>query len=286
MSTEKDHVDSEYDLAKSKKKLGALMPIIMSKDGDIVEGFHRAAADKKWPRQVNENLDTPAKIALAKIVANLQRRDVPSLEKIEWVTDWAEAKIEEGFKGDLVKLLAEETGFSKRWAQKYLPDKFKKKEMDKKTAAQIEPDRDQLVKIDLAKGLTYRQIRDKHGCGASTIRRLVLERAAELEAAAKEKVVKDVVVITDEEPSAIPDKAKILHKEPEPEPIDPMLGVTEDEVDLMLRLNICIETFTEGYTQLKEAGLDFTAFGQNIFTWVDRFKQWNPFEGYKNKAKK
>jgi len=49
---------SEYDLKKSEKGIGQLYPILEAKDGEVIDGFHREEADKKWKRVRLEHIDT------------------------------------------------------------------------------------------------------------------------------------------------------------------------------------------------------------------------------------
>lgn len=71
----------EFDLAESEKAIGQLHPIILSKDGEVVDGLHRKQVNPDWRSEVNEAIDTEEKYWLARAHANLGRRNVGDEEK-------------------------------------------------------------------------------------------------------------------------------------------------------------------------------------------------------------
>lgn len=112
-------MDTEYDLSKSKTKVGALVPILQDAHGNIIDGFHRTKIDPKWPAIKLENIKDRLHLTIARLVANIARREMTSEEKtlllteIAEATDWSPADI------------ANATGMSYRWVTKYLPEQYK-----------------------------------------------------------------------------------------------------------------------------------------------------------------
>ena len=128
----------EYDLRKSTDKIGELYPVIVSKTGEIVDGFHRINSKANWRREVREDIDTPEKVLLARLISNKFRRQVTAEEVKGWINDLAEiALTERGIEpGEISGWVAEETGYSTRSATYYLDEKYKNPNLTR-TAEQI-----------------------------------------------------------------------------------------------------------------------------------------------------
>ena len=110
--------ESEYNLAKSKKALGPLYPILKAKDGSIIDGFHRQNDDPDWASITVESIDTPVKLELARLAANFCGRQMPAIEfqnRIAFL-------IKSGLK---VSEIAEQTGISETTIRKYEPQELK-----------------------------------------------------------------------------------------------------------------------------------------------------------------
>lgn len=115
------HRPADYDLKKSKEVVGPLLPVLRDKNGRLIDGLHRLHADKNWP-----SLTIPihgVKSDIARIVVNVQRRQVTPKEKTQMLKDLAEKT------GWNPEQIAEKTGMSVSWVRKYLPSKYKNKEM-------------------------------------------------------------------------------------------------------------------------------------------------------------
>ena len=107
----------EYDIKKSMEKIGQLYPVLKSKDGKIIDGMHRKHIDKNWPEHV---VDVSGyMVAVARIVANVQRREVLPKEKTTMLKELADET------GWTAEQIAENTGMSISWVRKYLPPKYK-----------------------------------------------------------------------------------------------------------------------------------------------------------------
>jgi hypothetical protein len=113
--------DEEFDLAVSKEKVGALVPILKDKYGNTIDGIHRLKVDKEWPSITLEHIQDPVQLAVARLVANLHRRNIRDEEVQELL---GEIKRLTGWK---VPQIADVIGMSPRWVWKYLPDESKDK---------------------------------------------------------------------------------------------------------------------------------------------------------------
>jgi len=111
----------EYDIKKSMEKIGPLYPVLKSADGKIIDGMHRKHADKNWPEYT---VDVSGHmVTVARIVANVQRREVSPKEKTKMLRKLAEAT------HWTPEQIAENTGMSISWVRKYLPSEFKNEDM-------------------------------------------------------------------------------------------------------------------------------------------------------------
>lgn len=107
-------------LRGSSKKIGSLYPVLMTKSGEVIDGFHRLKADPDWPKYTVEGIQDPVQLAKARLIAN-ERRNVPAQEKAQLLreivvyTNWNPAKI------------AEELGWGISTVYQYLPDDLKER---------------------------------------------------------------------------------------------------------------------------------------------------------------
>lgn len=130
-------MSEEYDLKKSENKIGQLYPILVTKDGKIIDGFHRKDADPNWKSLVVPEIDTEEKLLLARLIANFHRRHVEEWEKKEWINGLAKIYVNQGFKvqpeqigsakptNEIIVKLMEATGLSKKPISALLADEFK-----------------------------------------------------------------------------------------------------------------------------------------------------------------
>lgn len=87
----------EYNLKKSQSLVGQLYPVILSKDGKVIDGFHRLEDDAKWRTETLEHIDTEEKMLIARPIANWHRRAVPRSEKEKWINDLAKFYQKQGY---------------------------------------------------------------------------------------------------------------------------------------------------------------------------------------------
>jgi DNA modification methylase len=106
------------ELKKSYEKFGALYPVLVDKNGNVIDGKHRRRVDPNWPSMKIAVEDDAQKEIIA-FIANINRREIcgeeigKRLAKIKKLTGWTATKI------------AEEIGRTEQWVLKYLPQKLK-----------------------------------------------------------------------------------------------------------------------------------------------------------------
>ena len=107
-------------LRGSSKKIGSLYPVLVSPNGDVIDGFHRLKANPDWPRFTVEGVADPLQLARARLIAN-ERRNVSPEEKAQLLREiyvyskWSP------------KQMAEELGWSIRTVYQYLPSDLKER---------------------------------------------------------------------------------------------------------------------------------------------------------------
>lgn len=116
----------EYDLKETTKFVGRLYPILLDKEGTVIDGLHRQQ-DPDWPKHTVEHVDTELKRLVARLITNVARRSVPKEEKTWIVTKMAQILEEAGIeRGQIANEIAKLTGFTERWARDYLPSDYKR----------------------------------------------------------------------------------------------------------------------------------------------------------------
>lgn len=114
------------DLKESSQIVGKLYPVLVDRDGMVIDGLHRLAADPNWPKLRLNHISSEKENLLARIVSNVCRRAVSPKEKKEMLRELGKICLEEGEKpGKIAFRIAEMTGMSYTWVMKYLPDEYK-----------------------------------------------------------------------------------------------------------------------------------------------------------------
>ena len=121
-------MSEEYDLKKSEKGIGQLYPILKSKDGKTIDGFHREAANPNWKSVMLPEIDTEEKLLIARAVANWHRREVPKKEKAEWINGLAEIYQKQGC-ANMAEKIANVTGLGLRTVYRYLNPEYKQQQV-------------------------------------------------------------------------------------------------------------------------------------------------------------
>jgi len=112
-------------LAKSEKTVGQLTPVYVTKDGEIIDGFHRKSANPQWREEVLENIETREDYLKARIAFNY-RRVVKRDEMKALIIELADILLSKGVpKGELAKKLAEITPYAEKTIINLLPAKYK-----------------------------------------------------------------------------------------------------------------------------------------------------------------
>lgn len=127
--------DESYDLKESSEGIGQLYPVLVSKDGRVIDGFHRLQADPTWRVQPLDNIDTDEKLLIARCVANWHRRPIGREEKTEWINGLAKIYQKQRLREDisLARKISETVGLAENTVAKYLHDKYKLRTHEKPT---------------------------------------------------------------------------------------------------------------------------------------------------------
>jgi hypothetical protein len=119
----------DYNIPYSAKRIGELYPIIVDPEGNIIDGLHRHNHDPNWRKEVVPWVRSRKDFLIARIHANLHRRDVPKEERQRDFTELANILVNEGeVKGKLAGKISELTGFSIDWVRDLLPQSYKLRE--------------------------------------------------------------------------------------------------------------------------------------------------------------
>ena len=107
----------EYSLAGSVSLLGQLQPVIMDRDGNVIDGFHRKEVDKEWWTIKNESVDSLLKLAAARLVSNLNRRRVDGEEISQRLGEIYQAYKDQSGSFPSAKIVGEWLGRIERWVR-------------------------------------------------------------------------------------------------------------------------------------------------------------------------
>jgi hypothetical protein len=115
-------------LKKSEQTVGQLIPVFVTKYGEIIDGKHRKQANPKWREEVLNHIETREDYLKARIAFNY-RRPVKRDEIKTYIIELAEIQLSKGIpKGELAKKLAEITPYSEKTILNLLPPKYKVQE--------------------------------------------------------------------------------------------------------------------------------------------------------------
>ena len=125
----------EFDLKRSKGIVGALYPVLLDAQGNVIDGLHRLEADPNWPKRKLEWVKDEETRELVRTHANLMRREVSLEERRGSFLELAKHMEKKGVKkGKISTELSKVSGFSDRWVRELLPDEFKAEQMKRETA--------------------------------------------------------------------------------------------------------------------------------------------------------
>ncbi|HUW44797.1 MAG TPA: hypothetical protein VMW50_03285 [Dehalococcoidia bacterium] len=129
---------SEYNRKESTKIVGELYPVLVAKDGQVIDGFHRLEDNPDWKTETLEHIDSEEKLLLARAISNWHRREIPRTEKEKWINGLAKIYQKQGlkikgsfpFKNEIVEKLVEVTALTQQTVNKYLVYEFKQPEKE------------------------------------------------------------------------------------------------------------------------------------------------------------
>ena len=135
---------SSIELKKSEVTIGALYPVLLSKNGKVLDGKHRLEADATWPTKVVDAESRKDEI-LVRVHAHYRRR-MPREETQTLLLELAQELEKEGLPKDAIasriKMI---TPYSEKYILELLPSEYKR-------AEKVE-----LAKIGVAARLTERE---------------------------------------------------------------------------------------------------------------------------------
>ena len=106
-------------LRSSKEALGPIYPILVTPDGNVIDGVHRIKADPNWPKYTVA-LKDPADADAVRTAVNWIRRTMTPQEKAQSLATITKRT------GATPKELAEKLGLSYRTVMRDLPDELKR----------------------------------------------------------------------------------------------------------------------------------------------------------------
>ena len=114
--------EGQFDIGKSEKALGQLLPVLKAANGETIDGYHRQDIRKDWKTIRLGQIKTKQDILAARIAANCVRRDLPEDEVKGWIADLAkELKRSNGIEpGKYAETIAELTGVTRGFAAYFL----------------------------------------------------------------------------------------------------------------------------------------------------------------------
>ena len=123
----RSNVDNKLvnQLKGSSDKIGQLLPRIKSKDGELIDGRHRTAADEDWVTVQRDDIDTEEKKIRARLALNWTRRSMKREEITRELI--ALCKLHPECEGHYSDMIVKLTGYDIDTVEKYLPAEYKQK---------------------------------------------------------------------------------------------------------------------------------------------------------------
>jgi DNA modification methylase len=145
------------ELKKTLNRIGPLNRVVKSKDGTIIDGLHRLAADPNWPTIQLDEIDTEDKKIIARLTLNWMSRELEPAEIEEAFTRLCQLH-EEDWKGPYSQRIADITGWNIGTVEKYLPLEYKRRPQYKQRKGLSIPP------LNLSKGKEYiKRLLPKYG---------------------------------------------------------------------------------------------------------------------------
>jgi hypothetical protein len=116
----------DFNIPYSYKRIGPLYPILVDREGNVIDGKHRLAIDPNWRKEVVPWVQSRKDLLMARIHANLHRRTVPVEERRTEFTEYANILHADGVAiGELAAKISELTGFAETYVRELLPRSLK-----------------------------------------------------------------------------------------------------------------------------------------------------------------
>ena len=111
----------------SGERVGRLYHFLLDRYGNVVDGLHRLEADPSWPKIRLDHIESDEQRLVARLIANVCRRNVSAEEKRRTLGELGELYVKAGVKPgvELARKISEVTGMSFRWVMMYLLDRLK-----------------------------------------------------------------------------------------------------------------------------------------------------------------
>jgi hypothetical protein len=136
------------ELKKTLDRIGPLNRVVKSKDGTIIDGLRRAAADPNWPSIQLDEIDTEDKKIMARLTLNWMSRELEPAE-IEGAFTRLCQLHQEDWKWPYSQRIADITGWDVNTIEKYLPPEYKRR-------PQYKPEKEPGIRpLNLARGKEY-----------------------------------------------------------------------------------------------------------------------------------
>jgi hypothetical protein len=114
-------------IKKLREKIGEVYPIIVDKEGKIIDGWHRLEASPDWTKKVVDPKNRYEE-ALIWFAAHERRQTEKKEIQVKFIT-MAEELIKQGVdKGQIAAKIAEDTGYTLQYVLTHLPSKYKLEE--------------------------------------------------------------------------------------------------------------------------------------------------------------
>jgi len=116
-----------YNLGASTRYVQELYPVLLDAHGNVIDGNSRLDAKPSWRTETHDDIQTPAQLWAARIIANGCRRTVSQGERREQFSEFARCLVEEEVpKDQVVATISKITTFSERYIQLLLPAEYKR----------------------------------------------------------------------------------------------------------------------------------------------------------------
>lgn len=211
--------------------------MLLSKDEEVIDGYHRLKADKDWRTEILEHIDTEEKLFIARCIANWHRRYVPRAEKEEWINGLARIYKDQGLEigdrrkgeaNEIINKLIDIIGLGRDTVIEYLDDGFKQERIGGVPRGRVIVPASQRIETELGPEYVERHREE--------IRREITEEVkAEVKAEVKEEIVEEVKEELRRDPEFVEEVAEEYRKKKVDELLTGVLGDEKEDVETKRR---------------------------------------------------